>query len=151
MKKKLIILSLILFFVGTISSQEKPNQQNNLPNTKIAEVINTEIVINFDFNDCTIKKTFFESMNKFIKNLSNTEQYNVLITGHTDKVGNNNDNEKLGLCRANAVKKYFIEKGIDTKRISIISKGEKVPIADNNIDDGAYKNRRVVINLIEKK
>jgi len=151
MKKKLIILSLISFFVGNIFSQEKINQKNNLSNNKKVEVINAEIVINFDFNDCTIKKSFFESMNKFIKNLSNTEQYNVLITGYTDKVGSSNDNEKLGLCRANAVKKYFIEKGIDTKRISIISKGEKVPIADNNIDDGAYKNRRVVINLIDKK
>ena len=79
------------------------------------------------------------------------KQYNILITGHTDDVGSDEDNKELGFCRANSLKKYILSNGIVETRIMVNSKGEKTPIADNSTDEGAAKNRRVVLNLVEKK
>lgn len=150
MKKQFFIFSVMFLFSFSIFSQENANSQQDT--TKInTGVVNTEIIINFDFNDCNIKTEFNEGLNQFIANLAKSEHNNVIIFGHTDSVGSNADNEKLGLCRANSVKDYFISKGISENRIQVISKGEKAPIADNSTEDGAYKNRRVVVDFIERK
>lgn len=153
MKKRILIISLLFLFSIIAFSQETENiqQQDSIKNIANNKVLNTEITINFDFNDCKVKDEFYTQLNKFIDDLVKTEKYNAIIYGHADSVGSDVDNKKLGLCRANAVKTYFIDKGILEDRIQVISKGEKAAIADNNTEEGSYKNRRVVINLVERK
>ena len=71
----------------------------------------------------------------------------VVVVGHTDSVGTDAYNMKLGDRRANAVKAYLISKGIEKSRVYSESKGEKQPIADNKTAVGRAKNRRVEIVL----
>jgi outer membrane protein OmpA-like peptidoglycan-associated protein len=58
-------------------------------------------------------------------------------------------NEKLGLARAEAVKRYLYEKHqIPLHKINVISYGEEKPVAPNNTRDGRAQNRRVVIKVL---
>jgi outer membrane protein OmpA-like peptidoglycan-associated protein len=73
----------------------------------------------------------------------------VEIEGHTDSTGNNVYNERLGLARAEAVKRYLYEKHqVPLHKINVISYGEEKPVAPNNTRDGRAQNRRVVIKVL---
>jgi len=69
----------------------------------------------------------------------------VKITGHTDSVGHESDNEIIGRDRATNVMNHFVSQGIATTKIQASSKGELAPIADNNSKEGRAKNRRIEI------
>lgn len=51
----------------------------------------------------------------------------ILIEGHTDKVGNEKYNLDLSLRRANAVKAYLVDRGIDSKRMETKGYGWSQP------------------------
>ena len=69
----------------------------------------------------------------------------LVIEGHTDSTGSDDHNMELSQRRAEAVKAYLAEKGIDAGLIEAVGKGETEPIADNATDDGRQANRRVRI------
>ena len=71
------------------------------------------------------------------------------IEGHTDNVGNPQYNEKLGMERAEAVKRYLYEQHqIPLHKINVISYGEQKPVAPNTNKDGRAQNRRVVVKVL---
>ena len=73
----------------------------------------------------------------------------IEIEGHTDNVGSRELNERLGLERAEAVKRYLYEQHqVPLHKINVISYGEEKPIAPNNTRDGRAQNRRVVIRVL---
>jgi outer membrane protein OmpA-like peptidoglycan-associated protein len=73
----------------------------------------------------------------------------VEIEGHTDNTGDKIYNERLGLQRAEAVKRYLYEKHqIPLHKINVISYGEEKPVAPNNTRAGRAQNRRVVIKVL---
>ena len=77
----------------------------------------------------------------------------VVIEGHTDNIGTAEYNKKLSQRRAEAVKQYMVEKGIDANRITAEGFGFDRPIASNDTEEGRQKNRRVeaaVDYVIEK-
>ena len=67
----------------------------------------------------------------------------LVIEGHTDSTGADDYNMELSQRRAEAVKAYLVERGIDAALIEAVGKGESEPIADNAADDGRQANRRV--------
>lgn len=69
------------------------------------------------------------------------------VVGHTDDVGEPEDNIKLGLGRAKAIAKFLTDKGIAADRIKVESKGEAEPVTDNATEDGRHQNRRVVLTV----
>lgn len=71
----------------------------------------------------------------------------VRITGHTDNVGSDRDNQILSEGRANAVRDALVERGVAAKRIAAEGKGESEPIADNATEEGRAKNRRVEFTI----
>jgi peptidoglycan-associated lipoprotein len=71
------------------------------------------------------------------------------IEGHTDNVGDATINAKIGMERAEAVKRYLYEQHqIPLHRMSVISYGEDKPVAPNNTRDGRAQNRRVVLRVL---
>jgi peptidoglycan-associated lipoprotein len=71
------------------------------------------------------------------------------IEGHTDSIGPKNVNEKIGLERAEAVKRYLYEQHqIPLHKMNVISYGEEKPIAPNKTKAGRAQNRRVVIKVL---
>ena len=73
----------------------------------------------------------------------------IEIEGHTDNAGPNEINYKLGLDRAEAVKRYLYEQHqVPLHKINVISYGEEKPIAPNKTKAGRAQNRRVVIKVL---
>jgi peptidoglycan-associated lipoprotein len=71
------------------------------------------------------------------------------IEGHTDNVGDPKTNDRIGLERAESVKRYLYEQHqIPLFKINVISYGEAKPIAPNKTRDGRAQNRRVVIKVL---
>lgn len=73
----------------------------------------------------------------------------VLITGHTDNVGNPTANLALSNERAEAVKQYLIGRNIEAARLSTTGKGDSDPIASNDNEEGRTRNRRIEFTLSE--
>ncbi|MBL0122862.1 MAG: OmpA family protein [Betaproteobacteria bacterium] len=59
---------------------------------------------------------------------SNAQVTNVTITGHTDRIGSPQYNQKLSERRADAVKGYLTTKGIAASRLNTVGKGESTPV-----------------------
>ena len=73
----------------------------------------------------------------------------IEIEGHTDATGTTETNNRLGLARAENVKRYLYETyQIPLHKINVISYGESKPVAPNNTRDGRAQNRRVVIKVL---
>jgi peptidoglycan-associated lipoprotein len=73
----------------------------------------------------------------------------IEIEGHTDNVGPQEINERIGLERAESVKRYIYEAHqIPLHKINVISYGEEKPVAPNKTRDGRAQNRRVVIRVL---
>jgi outer membrane protein OmpA-like peptidoglycan-associated protein len=71
------------------------------------------------------------------------------VEGHTDNVGTPQVNERIGMERAEAVKRYLYEQHqIPLHKINVISYGEEKPVAPNNTKDGRAQNRRVVVKIL---
>ncbi len=82
--------------------------------------------------------------------LKNNPLFNVTIIGHTDNVGGEEDNLKLSNDRAKAVYNKLIEGGIALDRITYVGKGEGVPIASNDSEEGRQINRRTEFLLTRR-
>ena len=71
------------------------------------------------------------------------------IEGHTDSLGTKEVNERVGLDRAEAVKRYLFEQHqIPLHKMNVISYGMEKPVASNKTRDGRAQNRRVVIRVL---
>jgi outer membrane protein OmpA-like peptidoglycan-associated protein len=72
---------------------------------------------------------------------------NVLIVGYTDSVGGQDYNLGLSQRRADAVKFYLVQQGIDSSRLSATGQGMSSPVADNSSATGRQQNRRVEVTI----
>jgi len=67
----------------------------------------------------------------------------IEIVGHTSNEGNEKHNEKLSVKRAEAVKKYLAQKGIESSRMKTKGLGASTPMAENTSEEGKSLNRRI--------
>ena len=73
----------------------------------------------------------------------------IEIEGHTDNVGSKDLNERLGMERAETVKRYLYEQHqVPLHKINVISYGEDKPVAPNRTREGRAQNRRVVVKVL---
>lgn len=71
----------------------------------------------------------------------------VVIDAYSDSYGGRWPNQKLSEKRADAIKKVFVDLGIEPGKVSVEGHGEKQHVASNETEDGRARNRRVVINM----
>lgn len=79
------------------------------------------------------------------------ENLHATIYGHTDNVGKRQDNLKLSQDRAESVKQFLINQGVEASRLTAIGKGDTEPIRDNSKQEGRMLNRRVEVKLVEQE
>ena len=99
----------------------------------------------FTSNSGKLATTSNASLNKIATILKNNPDVKIKIEGHADNKEKNADD--LAMQRANAVKDYFVSKGISADRVKVDAEGSSMPIGDNNTVAGRTKNRRVEIKL----
>jgi OmpA-OmpF porin, OOP family len=84
---------------------------------------------------------YLDNLSAALKNSPKTLE----IIGHTDNVGSDETNYKMGLLRANSIRSILLDRGVPASKISASSKGETQPVASNDSEDGRAKNRRTEI------
>ncbi len=101
----------------------------------------------FDTGKSTIKSQSEAVLSDIIKILKEYPNSKFTVEGHTDSVGSETLNQRLSDSRANSVKEYLVNNGIDAFRLSALGYGESKPIDSNKTRKGRANNRRVEINL----
>lgn len=101
----------------------------------------------YDKNSCEIESGYKKLLNDLAQQYKSKEG-KIMLTGHTDAAGDEAKNNELSCCRAQAVADYLVSKGIDKTRIIMQCKGESMPVAPNNTEEGKELNRRVEIKLL---
>ena len=101
----------------------------------------------FETGKSTLKTASYKGLNDVVKVLNENPDVKINIDGHTDNTGDVDKNMALSQSRADAVKVYFIKKGIAEDRITSTGHGQDEPVADNATTVGKAKNRRVELKL----
>jgi len=106
--------------------------------------------IQFDFGKATIRKDSNKVLDEAVKVLTQYNDLRIMISGHTDNVGEAAKNIELSEARANSVKAYMVGKGVDASRIETRGAGPNEPVADNATNKGRQENRRIEFKLLQK-
>jgi len=116
----------------------------------VYEVVLSEDEGNFKFGKTTLPSEAKTKIDEMVAHLKQDPKNVFLeIEGHTDNVGNKMVNERIGLARAEAVKKYLYEQyQIPLHKMNVISYGSEKPVSSNKTKEGRAQNRRVVIRVL---
>jgi len=74
----------------------------------------------------------------------------IEIGGHTDDIGEDDDNMKLSLARAASVRNYLIKHGVNELHVKAKGYGESKHIAYNTTPEGRQKNRRTEVKILSR-
>lgn len=148
----MIALMLVLGFAAVSCSDEKP------PEEPVAPASTTEpaappsdgagggamsaSTVYFSFDDYTLTDASKGSLGTLANSLRSRAGAVVQIEGHCDERGSIEYNLALGERRAQSVKNYLVQLGIDPARLTTISYGEEKPTADGHEESAWSKNRR---------
>lgn len=102
----------------------------------------------FDFDKAVLKPDAQAKLTDLVEKTKGVALEVVIAVGHTDVIGNDSYNQKLSIRRAEAVKSFLVDKGIEKNRIYTEGKGSKNPVADNKTAAGRAKNRRVEVEVV---
>jgi hypothetical protein len=111
------------------------------------KIINKRIYVNFKNNKLISNNDLKNYLYLLKQYIEVHPQKNIYITGHTDNDGYYQKNLIIGLKRANLIKDYFCQNGIENTKIRTSSKGESEPIANRYTLEGKAKNRRIEIKI----
>lgn len=117
---------------------------------KTIEQVLKDVFSNLEFE--TNKAIILDSSLIYLDELADVllkTNWNLKLNGYTDNVGSESYNLKLSQNRANSVKNYLINKGIDPNKIQATGYGENNPIAPNDTPENKAKNRRVEFIIIK--
>ncbi len=104
--------------------------------------------IEFESGKATLLPSSYSELNTLIKLMMEHPEMHVLLNGHTDNVGNTEDNVILSRQRAESVQQYLMQQGISMDKISIQAFGESRPIQSNDTAIGRAANRRIEFQII---
>lgn len=128
---------------GTIENKGCPKIDE-----KIEKILKTAFNdLEFETNKDVILPSSFQSLDELATVLIEKSDWKLEISGHTDNVGDAKKNMELSRKRAEAVKKFMIEKGVESTRLSVFYFGKTKPIASNTTPEGRQKNRRVEMKI----
>jgi len=99
--------------------------------------------IKFESGKSVISNTSNVILNRIGQVIIDNPSFLIEIRGHTDNVGNPENNLILSQNRANAVCEYLIKRGVSERKITANGFGDSKPVANNNTSAGKKLNRRV--------
>lgn len=163
-KRLLAVMALMLGF-AVVGCDEKPPveepvktdtsadaNKNNQPIEPIAPVQTFAAeTVYFAFDDYTLNSDAQGRLNNLANHLKTAQTTVVQIEGHCDERGSIEYNLALGERRAQSVKNYLSQLGVEAGRLSTISYGEEKPATDGHTESAWAKNRRAEFTLSTNK
>lgn len=105
-------------------------------------------VITFGFDRWRLDDRAETSLLEVIRQVNDNPNVLVDIEGYTDSTGPADYNLELSRRRAESVRRFIVEKGIDLHRVQTIGLGTARPVANNTTKQGRDQNRRVAVKLV---
>lgn len=103
--------------------------------------------VTFEFNQARLTPNAETILDNVADELKANGGIDVELGGHTDSVGSDDYNRTLSQERAQSVRAYLSQKGIEAPRLTAVGYGESQPVADNETDEGRELNRRVELKV----
>lgn len=103
--------------------------------------------IQFEFNSFVLKTSSFAILDKAVAEMKKSPTTKFVLNGHSSAEGTPDHNMQLSIDRANAVKSYFINAGLNGNNFTVVGHGEKEPISSNDSEEGRMVNRRTEIKV----
>ena len=104
--------------------------------------------VNFEFNSPVLSDGY-PSLLRMAELLGKNPSFKVKLEGHTDWIGSEKYNEKLGMARAATVKSFLVKYGAQAERVETVTYGKKQPKVDNKTREGRFMNRRVYMTVTD--
>ncbi len=130
--------------------QKAPDRSaEEAPARETAKTVFVNENIHFAFNSSVLSDQARQILNSMADYLRTNPDITITVEGHCDDRGTDAYNIALGKRRAESVKNFLVDLGIDTNRLNIVSYGEQRPTAMGHSEASWAKNRRAqfVINL----
>ncbi len=125
---------------GVVASKGCPDLIEN----KLKDIAKS---INFAPGSNTISPKLFKSLDEVVAIMKKYPAFKLEIEGHTDNVGSPIANQRMSQKRVDALKRYFIGKGVDITRLYAVGYGLERPLASNKTAQGRAQNRRVELKV----
>ncbi len=103
---------------------------------------------NFETGKADLEEDSYKVIDELVAFLNRKDEVRIELGGHTDNVGSAKSNQILSEARANTVRNYLIEKGIDPNRVTAKGYGLTVPVESNKTVEGRAMNRRTEVTIL---
>ncbi len=105
--------------------------------------------IEFDFNRATLRPLNRELLSRIAGILLTSSGHSMYVYGHTDDIGSDAYNQTLSEQRADSVRNYLVQAGIDPAIITTAGYGKSSPRVNGTSAEARAKNRRVEIGIVD--
>ena len=102
-------------------------------------------IIQFEFDSSVLRTSSFPTLDRISSDIRANSGSRVSLEGHASAEGTEKYNMNLSRDRANSVKTYLVNSGVDANRITVRAYGESRPRTSNATEEGRSQNRRVEI------
>ncbi len=82
----------------------------------------------FGFGKATLKPVGEAKLDGIVARLDASRRGQVTVTGHADRIGSSDANQRLSLSRADSVKSYLVSHSVPAERIAVVGRGETEPL-----------------------
>jgi OOP family OmpA-OmpF porin len=106
-------------------------------------------IIEFESGKATLTDSGRGILDQMAAALQRLHGIRVEVIGHTDNAGSRAGNLSLSQARAEAVKNYVANRGINPELIAVSGEGPDRPVADNRTAEGRARNRRIEFKVIQ--
>ncbi len=104
--------------------------------------------IQFELDSYVLRTESYAILDQIYREMRKDANVKFNVVGHASIEGSAEYNQKLSVDRANAVKIYLVNSGVNPNNLTVVGKGATEPIASNDTESGRSLNRRVEIKVI---
>jgi outer membrane protein OmpA-like peptidoglycan-associated protein len=133
----------------SLEDQQNRNQNPTPQQSRQVSSISEDNTVLFEFDSADLTDNAKESLDQIAEVLEGQGDAveSITIRGYADAAGPDAYNEQLSQSRAESVRNYLRDQGVNADSWEVEGRGEDDPVASNDDAQGRSENRRVVIEL----
>lgn len=137
---------------GIVDSKDNcPNEKGTAANNGCPVIVEKPFEyknIQFEFNSSVLKTSSYSVLESLSTQIKKNPSIVFELDGHSSAEGTEKRNMMLSVDRANAVKAYLVNSGINGSSLIVKGFGESMPLVDNDTEENKSVNRRVEVKAL---